>query len=137
MINKYPQVSFIYDRKKTANPTTKSSVEMRITYDYKQKYISTGIKLYPNQWKNGKIVNCPDIMQTSQTLDKMLTDVRQIILDMEREGNIDIMAIPEKLRQLNTPQISFLEFCNVSVSDYTHCTIRRQFVPLPCVINKV
>ena len=51
-------------------------------------------------------------MQISQTLDKMLTDVRQIILDMEREGNIDIMAIPEKLRQLNTPQISFLEFCN-------------------------
>ena len=65
MINKYPQVSFIYDRKKTASPTTKSPVEMRITYDYKQKYISTGIKLYPNQWKNGKIVNCPDIMQIS------------------------------------------------------------------------
>ena len=119
MINKYPQVSFIYDRKKTASPTTKSSVEMRITYNYKQKFISTGIKLYPNQWKNGKITNCPDIMQISQTLDKMLTDVRQIILDMEREGNIDIVAIPEKLRQLNTPQISFLEFCN------QRATIRR------------
>ena len=116
MINKYPQVSFIYDRKKTANPITKSSVEMRITYDYKQKYISTGIKLYPNQWKNGKIVNCPDIMQISQTLDKMLTDIRQIILDMEREGNIDIMAIPEKLRQLNTPKISFLEFCKQRIT---------------------
>lgn len=74
---------------------------MRICYDYKQKFIATGIKLYSTQWKSGKIINCSDIMEISQTLDKMLSDVRQIILKMGQDGNIDINAIPEKLRTLN------------------------------------
>jgi len=55
MNNKLPQITFIYDRRKTASPTRKASVEMRITYNYKQKWPSTGIMLYPHQWKNGKI----------------------------------------------------------------------------------
>ena len=112
MNNKYPQIHYIYNRYKKASATKKAVVEMRITYNYKQKWISTGIWLYPNQWKNGKIVNCPDIIQVSETLDKLLSDVRQIILDMSKEGNIDIMAIPDRLKKLNAPKISFLEFCN-------------------------
>jgi len=85
---------------------------MRITYNYKQKIISTGIKLYSTQWKNGKIVNCPDIMPISQTLDTMLSNVRQIILRMMQEGEVDINTIPEELEKMNQPKISFLEFCN-------------------------
>lgn len=112
MNNKYPQVSFIFDRRKLATPTIKGSVDMRICYNYKQKFISTGIRLYSTQWKNGKIFNCPDIMEISQTLDKMLSDVRQIILEMSKNGNIDVLAIPDKLKQLNAPKINFIEFCN-------------------------
>jgi site-specific recombinase XerD len=111
MNNKYPQITFVFDRRKIASPTIKSSVDMRICYNYRQRFIATGIKLYANQWKNGKIVNCPDIMQISQVLDKMLTDVRHIILEMEKEGTIDILTIPERLKQLNSPKTSFLEFC--------------------------
>ena len=102
----------MFDRRKVASPTVKSSVDMRITYNYKQKIISTGIKLYSTQWKNGKIVNCPNIMQISQTLDKMLSDVRQIILRMLQEGKVDINTIPKELEKLNQPKISFLEFCD-------------------------
>ena len=112
MNNKYPQITFVFDRRKVASPTIKSSVDMRICYNYKQKYISSGIKLYSTQWKNGKIVNCPDILQISQTLNKMLSDVREIILEMSKSGNIDILSIPDKLKQMNSPKMNFLEFCN-------------------------
>jgi site-specific recombinase XerD len=112
MNNKYPQITFVFDRRRIASSTIKSSVDMRICYNYKQRFIATGIKLYVNQWKNGKIVNCPDIMQISQTLDKMLTDVRQIILEMEQKGSIDIFAIPDKFKERNTPKINFIDFCN-------------------------
>ena len=109
---KQPQINLVYDRRKAASSTKTSPVELRITHNYKQKYISTGIMLYPHQWKNGKITNCPDIIQISQTLDKLLTDVRQIILCMMQEGEIDISVIPEKLRMMHTGKMSFLEFCN-------------------------
>lgn len=112
MNNKFPQISFVFDRRKVATPTTKSSVDIRICYDYKQRFISTGIRLTSTQWKNGKIVNCPDIMQISQTLDSMLTDVRQILLNMTRKGNIDITAIPDELKKLRQPKLSFIDFCN-------------------------
>ena len=57
MNNKLPQINLIYDRRKVASTSRKSSVEIRITYDYKQKYISTGIMLYSHQWKNGSITD--------------------------------------------------------------------------------
>lgn len=112
MSTKYPQVSFIYDRYKKASSTRKASVEMRIAYNYRQKYISTGIRLYPNQWKNGKIVNCSDILQISQVLDSMLANVRQIIMEMLQQGEINISIIPDKLKELSVPRSDFYDFCN-------------------------
>ena len=110
MNNKSPQINLVFDRRKIATPTTKSSVEIRITYNYKQKFISTGIKLNSTQWKNGKIVNCPDIIQISQILDRMLSNVRQVIFDMMNEGCIDIMAIPSRLKQ-SEESVTFIQFC--------------------------
>ena len=111
MINKYPQVSFIYDRRRIASPEQKAAVELRITYDGKQKYISTGVMLYPIQWKKGTIINCPDAVQISRTLDKLLSNVRNIILDMIEEENIDIMSIPARMQKKDKSLPSFIDFC--------------------------
>ena len=119
MNNKSPQITFVFDRKRKATPTTASSVEMRITHNYKQKFIATGIKLNSTQWKNGKIVNCTDIVQISETLNKLLSNVRQVILDMMNEGNIDISAIPERLEQQKEDTLDFIQFC------YQRASIRK------------
>lgn len=111
MNNKYPKIHLIYNRCKRATPYKKAPVEIRITHNYRQKYITTGVMLYPNQWKNGKIVNCEGILQIGQTLNKMLSDIRQIILEMAQEGYIDIMAIADRLDKKTKPVISFIDFC--------------------------
>lgn len=116
MNNKSPQITFVFDRKKQATPSIKSSVDMRITYNYKQKFISTGIRLYSTQWKNGRIINCPDVIQISQTLDKMLSDVRDIILEMMNEDKLDISLIPDKLKKLNEESLTFIQFCRQRAS---------------------
>ena len=112
MNNKHPQINIVFDRRKIATPSVKASVEIRICYNYKQKFISTGIKLNSTQWKNGKITNCPDIIQISKTLDRMVTDIRQIIYDMMEKGNIDISSIPDKLNTLYAGKIKFLDYCD-------------------------
>lgn len=111
MNNKLPQVHLIYNRYKKATPTKKAVVEIRVTHNYKQKYISTGIWLYPNQWKNDKIVNCSDLMHISQVLDQMLSNIRKAILDMVEEGNIDISALSERLSKMENSKITFLDYC--------------------------
>lgn len=110
--SKLPQVTFIYNRYKNATKDKPAVVELRITYNYKQKYISTGIMLYPHQWKDGKIVNCTDLIKISKVLDKLLTDVKQVLYTMMEEGEIDIFSVPERLEKLHNGTISFLEFCN-------------------------
>ena len=112
MNNKYPKIHLIYNRYKKATPYKQAAVEIRISHNYKQKYISTGIMLYPNQWKKGKIVNTPDMLQISQTLEKLLSDIRQIILEMIQEGNVDIQAIPDRLEMKRQNQLGFIDFCN-------------------------
>ena len=111
MNNKSPRINLIFDRRKTATPTVKASIEMRITYNYQQKIIATGISLYSTQWKNGKIINCPDILQISQTLDKLLSNVRKVILDMMDEGSINLSEISKRLKSLEDTKITFLDFC--------------------------
>ena len=111
MNNKFPQIHLIYNRYKKATPKKPAAVEIRVTYDYKQKYISTGIKLYPNQWKNGKIINCDDLVHISKVLDTLLGNVKSVLLDMIQEGKVNLFSIPERLKKIEEEKITFIEFC--------------------------
>lgn len=106
-----PSVSFVFNRKNYASLTKKASVEIRISWNYQKKYLSTGIQLYSNQWKNGMIVNCPDAVQLSRILTKQLTDIRQVLLDMMEENNIDLSNIQDRISKLKENQIGFIDFC--------------------------
>jgi site-specific recombinase XerD len=111
MNNRLPQIHLVFDRYKKATLTKKASIEVRITYNYKQKYISTGIQLYQNQWKNGKIVSCPDALKISEILDRILSNIRSVLLAMVSSGNIDIFSIPDRLQEEELKKVSFLDFC--------------------------
>lgn len=102
-------ITFIYNRRKTASPIKKASIEMRITHDKKQKYISTGIMVYPHQWKKDRIVNTPDADILNQSLDRMLFEVRSI--SFEEKENIDIFNIPNLLNKLHAKKQTFIDFC--------------------------
>ena len=75
MNNKIPKMSIVFDRYKKSSLTKKAAIEIRISYNYRQKWISTGIMLYSNQWKNNMIVNCPDALQISKSLDQFVQNI--------------------------------------------------------------
>lgn len=106
----FPQITYIYDRYKKASTIKKAVVELRISFNRKQKYISTGIKLYPKQWRKGVVVNTSDAQQLNQQLDEFLVKVRQILIDMEKEGDINIFEIPKKLKQQTESVITLSDF---------------------------
>ena len=45
-----PQIKFIFDRKHTASSDKKGTIDIRITYGSKQKFVATGVKCFPGQW---------------------------------------------------------------------------------------
>ena len=111
MNNKLPQIHLIYNRYKKASATKKAVVEIRVLHNYKQKYISTGVWLYPHQWKDGKIINCDNIVELSRILDKAVSDVRNVLLDMMIENNVDITMLTDRIKQRETKMGTFIGFC--------------------------
>ena len=92
---------------------------MRITYNKKQKYISTGIQLYPNQWDGRKVINSPDCITLNKLLDKMLSNVMQVIYKMYDKGNIDIFSIPNIIEN-NGDSISLKDFIRKRIEVRTY-----------------
>lgn len=105
-----PILSYIYNRYGKASPTHDAVIELRIAYKNKQKYLSTGIRLYPREWQRGRVVNRLDAAILNKTLDKLMVDVRQVIYDMIDDGNIDIFAIPVKLAAKRRKAMTFIEY---------------------------
>jgi site-specific recombinase XerD len=111
MVTRTPLLVYVWNRYGKATSKKEAVVELRITYERRQKYISTGIWLLPKHWHNGSVVNRIDAMQLNQMLDKLLVEVRKVIMEMVDEDNIDIFSIPNRLKRLRTGGVSFIEFC--------------------------
>lgn len=106
-----PTLKFVYDRRHTAAGNKKASIELRITYNKKQKYISSGISVCKDQWREGYIVNTPDARQLNAYLDTLLSKVRQLLFDMMEGGNINLESIPPKLEKIDMEEKGFLAYC--------------------------
>ena len=89
-MNKTPLLEFVYNRKKTAGTNREAAVELRITFERKQKYMTTGIRLLPKHWHRGAVVNRIDARELNETLEKLMAEVRQVILEMMSESVMDI-----------------------------------------------
>ena len=111
MVTRTPLLVYVWNRYGKATSKKEAVVELRITYERRQKYISTGIWLLPKHWHNGSVINRIDAMQLNQMLDKLLVEVRKVIMEMLDEDNIDIFSIPDRLKRLRTGGVSFIEFC--------------------------
>lgn len=59
---KMPMVSFVYDRKQPAGRNKAAVVEIRISHDYRKKYLSTGVRVLPKEWRGGMVTVRPDVM---------------------------------------------------------------------------
>ena len=111
MSNQTPILTYVYNRYKKASSTRDAVVELRITFERKQKYMATGIRLFPNEWSRGRVVNRLDSVIINKTLDKFMLDVRNIIYDMLDAGSIDIFAIPAKLQGKQRRKETFFACC--------------------------
>ena len=51
-----PVLILVFDRHCRATKTREGSVDLRITYERRQRFVTTGFRLFPRQWKNGQVV---------------------------------------------------------------------------------
>lgn len=54
---KYPTTRLVFDRKHTASTTKKALVQLEVLFEGKKKYITTGVKVYKDQWNAKQLVH--------------------------------------------------------------------------------
>lgn len=83
---KIPTVRLVFDRKKVATKTNKGLIQIEVLFNGKRKWMSTGIKVYSDQWDNRRwVVNSADMYDVNsnlreqvETLEKWLRDTFSI-----------------------------------------------------------
>ncbi len=111
-----PSIVFIYDRKKKSGPSQTGIIELRITFERKVKYMSTGLKLLPREWKGGKnniwVTNRTDAHDLNKSLDLFMQKIRQAAnAIMEKDGVFSFQALELYLKQCGASQMRFIDFC--------------------------
>ena len=109
-ISFFPVVGLVYNRYHKASDTKDAVIEVRIYYMKKAKWISTGIRVFPKEWRNDRIVGRGDAMQLNRQLDRIIADVRQVVYEMYEEGQIELDAIPSRLLAKRKPSLVLMDF---------------------------
>ena len=105
-----PNLTLVYDRKKLAEKDKAGVVELRISAGKTRKYISTGVKLLPKEWKNGSVTGRVDMIPLNRQLQSLLKKCNEIIMQMMEEDNVDLDAIPAILKDRLQQKETFLEY---------------------------
>lgn len=102
-----PRLQFVHNRLHRLSKTGNAPIELRITYNRKQKYIGTGIFITPKQWKEGHIVNHKEEVLLNQRLDSLMIKVRKLLMIDEV---INLSTITQELKKDDTGSLySFIE----------------------------
>lgn len=74
-----PSVRLIFDRKNQATKSKSAPVVIEVLHQRKRKYLGTGVKLYSDQWNNGKVKNHPQAIQLNKTISDMMSSLYEFI----------------------------------------------------------
>ena len=92
-----PKVKLVYDRRHQATPDKEGAVDLRVCFDCKQKFLSTGVKVYPRQW-DGKN-ECVKLRNDATSLNKALSDIKNdaitLLAEMSKTGYVDLARLNE------------------------------------------
>ena len=92
-----PKVKLVYDRRHQATPEKEGAVDLRVCFDCKQKFLSTGVKVYPRQWDSKN--ECVKLRNDATSLNKALSDIKNdaitLLTEMSKTGYVDLARLNE------------------------------------------
>ena len=106
-------LSVIHNRLRRGTSQKAVAVELRFSYKSARKYLSTGIKVTPNQWsdKLKRIIKHKDADLLNESLKAFEERGRAVIDKMVKEGITDLSLIPALFEGEDEKKITFVEYC--------------------------
>lgn len=83
---KYPTTRFVFDRKKVATRQKEAAIQVEVLLSGKKKYISTGVKVYKDQWtEKSHIVSRNDMYELNERIDMFKKTIDDYITDLVKK----------------------------------------------------
>ena len=113
---KYPTMKFVFDRKKTATKTKTAIVYLEISHCNKRRFLSTGIKLYADQWHDRRmVVNSVEAVPLNEKLTAMINRFQDWINSLiESNTPFDFDKLEAFIKQEDVSD-SYIEYLSTSI----------------------
>ena len=109
----------IFDRRKTASRTREGYVEVRVTIDRMTKYISTGVRVYKNEWAADRVVNRRDAQALNDRLAIIFEKVCQAATESVKQSvKLDVESVKQAVWQFVESQSNeptFVSWCEKQI----------------------
>lgn len=107
-----PKVKLVFDRKHQSTASKEGAIDLRVCYDSKQKFLSTGVKVLPKHWdaKNECIKLRLDAVALNRAISQIKTDAINMLTDMVREGAVDLSRLGDIFKP-KVFDLTFIDYC--------------------------
>lgn len=117
---KYPVLRFVFDRKHTASKTTKGTVQIEILFERKRKWLSTGVRLYSDQWsEKTKVKNTVQSLDLNERLDTQMRNINEFINGLVKNKEPFSFDKLEHFLKYSQTKESFIDFIKRRVGERT------------------
>lgn len=129
-----PKIRFTFDRKKVATKEKQGLVQLEVLYEGRRKWISTGIKLYADQWDDRRwVVNSLDSIRLNKSLFSQKEELEEWLNSEFKDREFDFGKLDRWLEQKKQTvrDESFIDFCErriegrKDISEHTRRMQRR------------
>lgn len=114
MIYQKTQVRVVFDRKHTATASRKALVQLEVRCDGERRFFSTGVKVFSNQFKNGRVCGCSEASAHNDRIDTLFRKVSAVIDECARN---DVRFTFDMLTSSQSDASNFVDWMEKRISE--------------------
>ena len=109
---KIAKTRIVFDRHNTATKTNKATVYVEVSYNRVRNFYNTGVSVYSDQFKNGRVVNHGQMVEMNRRINEMQTVIEEYINEkIKAKSEFSLDGLKKYMETRNSDTInSFLRF---------------------------
>lgn len=104
------QTRVVFDRKHQATATHTGLVQIEVRHNAQRRFLTTGVKVYKNQFKNGRVVGRSDADTLNNRINTMLAEINTHVDSLNARQLTFTLSSLDSLNNGYTQNASFLDF---------------------------
>ena len=112
------QLRVIFDRKKTATNKKAALVQIEVRHDDQRKFMSTGVKVFKNQFKGGRVCCHPDADLLNDKINTLYREIYELVNECDSKRINFRFELLERIRNgYQNTGMTFLQFIEKRIDE--------------------